>query len=153
MLNKKETKQLASLLKKIDKPHQGLPQPVFDALLEVVPFVACELAVVNEKDEFLLTWREDELYQGWHFPGRLMRFRESFKKCLDKVAQNELGIRINNYDFLSVKDCSQGRRGHIVSLVFRCRTAKAPKQGKYFKKMPKNIIADHIEFWKKLQKF
>ncbi|EKD23717.1 MAG: hypothetical protein ACD_81C00190G0018 [uncultured bacterium] len=60
MITKKETEKLAALLGKIDNPHDGLPQPVFDALCGVVPFVACELVVMNKKGEFLLTWREDQ---------------------------------------------------------------------------------------------
>jgi len=153
MLNEKELRQLVSLLKKIDNPHEGLPQPVFDALIKIVPFVACELAVVDGKGGVLLTWREDKWWRGWHFPGRLMRFRESFEEGIEKVAQNELGIKINSYRFLFAKDCSQGIRGHVVSLVFRCETVMIPKRGKFFKKMPKNIIEAHKELWKKIQKF
>jgi len=40
MINKKEIKQLVALLKKIDKPHEGLPKPIFKALTKVVPFTA-----------------------------------------------------------------------------------------------------------------
>jgi len=152
MLNKKELKQLVSLLKKIDKPHEGLPQPVFDALVKIVPFAACELAVVNDKGEFLLTWREDEWYKGWHFPGGLFRFRESFKERIKQVARKELGVNITKYKFLFVKDCSQSQRGHVVSLVYRCEAAKIPKRGQFFSKMPKNIIAGHEELWKMIKK-
>lgn len=153
MFNAKEIKQLVALLKKIDNPHQGLPQPVFDALIKIVPFAACELAVVDGKGGILLTWREDEWYKGWHFPGRLMRFRESFEECIKNAAQDELNIKISSHKFLFVKDYSQSPRGHVVSLVFRCQTTETVKQGKFFKKMPKDIIEDHKELWRKIQKF
>ncbi|MEK9182889.1 MAG: NUDIX domain-containing protein [Patescibacteria group bacterium] len=152
MLTPKELKQLSSLLKKIDTPHAGLPQPVFDALCGLVPFVACELVIVGKKG-ILLTWRKDKWWLGWHFPGGLLRYRESFEERIQAVARKELGINVIDYKFLFAKDCSQGERGHVVSLVFRCETAMTPKRGKFFKKMPKNIIEAHKELWKKIQKF
>lgn len=142
---------MISLLKKIDNPHEGLPQPVFDALCGMVPFVACELVIVDKKG-ILLTWRNDKWWRGWHFPGGLFRFRESFEERIKKVARKELGVNIKSFKLLFVKDCSQGARGHVVSLVFRCETVMTPKHGKYFQKMPKNIIEEHREFWKKIQK-
>ena len=151
MLTPKELKQFSSLVKKIDKPHEGLPQPVFDALLEIVPFVACELIVANKEKGLLLTWRNDKWFRGWHFPGGLLRFRESFEERIQAVAWKELGVNISKFKLLYPKDCSQGARGHCVSLVFECETAMTPKKGKFFKKMPKNIVEAHKEFWSKAE--
>lgn len=151
MLNKQELKQLCGLLKKIDNPHEGLPQPVFDALCDVVPFVACELVVHGPKG-LLLVWRDDEWWHGWHFPGGLLRFRESFEERIQAVAWKELGVNISKVKFLYPKDCSQGTRNHCVSLVFLCETEMKPKRGKFFKKMPKNIIDAHKEFWRNVEK-
>lgn len=150
MLNQKETKQLVSLLKRIDKPHEGLPQSVFDALCGVVPFVSCELVIV-EKKRILLTWREDKWWRGWHFPGGLLRYRESLEERIKKVAWDELGIEVNRHKFLFTMDYSQGVRCHAVSLVFFCQTVMTPKHGKFFKKMPKNIIEVHKELWEKIK--
>lgn len=152
MLTSKELKQLIFLLKKIEAPHEGLPQPVFDALCGLVPFVACELAVVSKKG-ILLAWRADKWWRGWHFPGGLLRYRETFEERIDQVAWKELGINITKCKFLFAKDCSQGARGHVVSLVFHCETVMTPKRGKFFKKMPKNIIDAHKELWEKVKKF
>jgi len=149
MINQKEIKHLVSLIKKIDNPHEGLPQPVFDALIKVVPFVACELAVVGKKG-ILLTWREDKWWKGWHFPGGLLRYQESFEERMDQVAWKEFGVNISSCKFLFVKDCSHGKRGHVVSLIFICHTSMTPKSGKFFKKMPKNIIEDHKEMWERV---
>jgi len=151
MLNQKELKQLTSLLKKIDKPHEGLPQPVFDALCGVVPFVACELVVVDKKKGVLLTWRNDKWWKGWHFPGGLLRYRESFDERIQAVAWKEFGVNISKFKFLYPKDCSQSTRGHVVSLVFQCETAMIPTQGKFFKTMPKNIIDAHRDLWGKVK--
>ncbi len=152
MLNKKETKQLASLIKKIDNPHEGLPQPVFEALTKIIPFVACELVVIDKKGA-LLTWREDKWWRGWHFPGGLLRYQESFEERIEQVAWKEFGVNIASFKFLFAKDCKQSNRGCGVSLVFLCKTAMTPNRGRYFKKMPKNIIEEHKELWLKVSKY
>ena len=148
MLTNKEIKKLVSLLAKIKNPHEGLPQPVFDALCDVIPFVACELVVIGKKG-ILLTWREDKWWKGWHFPGGLLRYRESFDERIQKVAFDELGINLTSCKFLFPINYSQGVRCHSVSLVFLCKTAMIPKDGKFFKKMPKSIIESHKELWEK----
>lgn len=150
MLNQKETKQLSALLKKIDRPREGLPQPVFDALSKIVPFVACEL-VIKTKEGILLTWREDEWWKGWHFPGGLLRYRESLKERVEKIARKELGASITKHDFLFVKDCYQCVRGPIISLVFLCQIKTKPKSGEFFKKIPKDIIEDHKDLWERAE--
>lgn len=151
MLNEKELKQLLSLLKKIDNPRGGLPLPVFEALCGLVPFVACELAIINNKKEILLTWRDDQWWKGWHFPGGLLRYRESFKERIEKVSDQELGIKITSHKFLFPKDCNQGSRGPVVSLFFLCKTAMIPKHGKFFKKAPEDMIKEHKSVWPKIQ--
>jgi len=129
-----------------------LPQAIFDALIKTVPFVACEI-VLTGPNGVLLTWRKDKLWTGWHFPGGLLRFRERFEERLEQVAWNELGITLTGSKFLFAEDCSHGIRGHIISLVFLCTTAAAPKKGKFFKKMPKNIIDAHKEMWVNVKQY
>ena len=149
MLSKKEIQQLSVLLKKIDNPHEGLPQPIFDALLRIVPFVACEL-VITDKKGILLTYRHDKWFKGWHLPGGLMRYNESFQERIDHVIKNELGVKVINIKFLFPYNYNFCVRGHGVSLFFLCQTDKKPKNGKYFKKMPKNIIPAHKKVWEQV---
>lgn len=150
MLTKKETEQLALLLGKIDDPHSGLPQPVFDALCNVIPFTACELAIMNKKGELLLTWREDKWWKGWHFPGGLMRYRESFDERIKKTALQETGVHVKTHEFLFPINYDRGSRGHCVSLLFLCK-AETATTGTFFKTMPKDIIFDHRILWKHIR--
>lgn len=152
MLNKKETKTLCSLLKKVEKPHEGLPQQVFNALINLVPFVACEIVLKSNKG-ILLTYRKDKYWHGWHFPGGLLRFNESFEERIENVAWQELGVVLEKIKFLCPFNCVRGKRGHHISLVFLCETSMEPKKGKFFKKMPKNIIESHKELWNKCEKY
>lgn len=151
MLTSKEQKQLITLLKKIENPQLGLPQSVFDTLVKIVPFVSCELIIIGKKG-VLLTWREDKWWKGWHVPGGLLRYRESFDNRIKKVADKELGIKIEKYKFLFNMNYTEDSRGHSVSFVFLCFTNEAPRDGQFFKKMPKDIIKEHVETWKELQK-
>lgn len=153
MLSQKDIRQFVRLAKKIDKPHEGLPKEVFQALCKVVPFAACELAIVNAKKEILLAWRDDKFWRGWHFPGGLIRFRETFEERIETTAWDELGVRIENFKFLFPINYSQIERGHSVSLVFLCKTDMNPKKGKWFKTMPKNIIEEHKEVWDKVKPY
>lgn len=150
MLNQKETKQLLTLLKKVDKPHEGLPRPIFSAMTKIVPFIACELVVVGKKG-ILLTWRADKWWKGWHFPGGLLRYKEGFEERIQKVAYEELGIHIDSIKFLFPMNYTEGPRGHDISLVFLCTTSMTPTDGEFFKTMPKNIIEEHKALWKKVK--
>ena len=144
-----ESKQLVILMKKLPNPKKGLDHPIFDALCGVVPFVACELVIVGPQG-MLLTWRQDRWWKGWHFPGGILRYRENFEDRIAKVASSELGIRITDYKLIFPINFNKSKRCHAVSLVFLCHTDDTPKHGKYFTKMPKDIIPEHKELWKKV---
>lgn len=143
MLTADETKNLVELLRKIDYPHIGVSQEIFNALVKIVPYVACELAISNSNGEFLLTWREDEYWKGWHFPGGLLRFRESFDERIQNVAREELGIHVANIKFMQVFNFLDDTRGHTVQLLFLCDTPDQPKNGEWFKDAPADILAHH----------
>lgn len=148
MLTQKETKQLVKLLGKIKNSHLGLPQEVFEALVRLVPFVSCELVITNRRKEILLTYRYDKWWRGWHFPGGLMRLHESFEERIKKTAQAELGARVKSFSFLFPVNYNRGPRGHAVSLVFLCKIRSQPKDGKFFKTMPRDIIPEHRTVWR-----
>lgn len=152
MLTKTETKQLVKLLKKVKNPNRGLPEPLFLALSKIVPFASCEMAIVNEKKELLMAWRDDEWWTGWHFPGGVMRYGESFEMSLQNTARRELGIKLKSYKFLFPVNYTNSERGHTVSFIFLCTTGQKPKDGKFFKTMPKNIISLHKPVWRQVQK-
>ncbi len=151
MLSKSDLRSLEKIINKIKKPEQGIEQVVFDILCKITTHVACELIVVNQQGEILLTFRQDNFWQGWHFPGGLLRYRESFESRLNKVAKTELAVKLKSTKFLFPHNYTNGKRGHDVSLVFSCELRSKPKIGKWFKHMPKNIIPEHRELWKKIK--
>src|SRR5438105_3537937 len=78
----------------IGDPRQGLPKPVFDLLSRITPVVNVDLLIRNDRREILLTWRDDELYHGWHVPGGVVRFKERMADRVAAVARIELGTAV-----------------------------------------------------------
>jgi len=147
-LSRKELAILNNLLKKVKPTSKGVPEEVFEGLIHLVPFIALEIVVVNKKGEMLLTWRDDKYWRGWHFPGGLLRYRETFKKRLNETVKRELGTLLKSFRFLFTENYLNGKRSHDVSLVFKCVLSGKPKDGKFFGKMPKDIIDAHKVLWK-----
>lgn len=150
MLLKKDLENFTRIVKKIKHPERGLEQGVFDALCSLVTHTACELVIVNNKNEILLTFRKDKFWEGWHFPGGLLRYKESFLARLKLVVKLELKVKLVSAKFLFPINYINSKRGHDVSLVFLCKLEKALKVGKWFKQMPKNIIPEHKMLWKEV---
>lgn len=133
-------------------PHLGLPKNLFNRIVKLVPFAACELVIMNKRGEFLLTWRDDKYWRGWHCPGGLLRFKEPFEERIQAVARHELGIHISSWKFMDVFNYLDDPRGHTVALVFLCKTPDVPKTGKFFKKIPKNILKHHRQYLERILK-
>ena len=61
----------------------GLPDDIFYLVSRLTPMINVDLLIVNEQNEKLLTWREDQFYgPGWHIPGGIIRFKEDRKSVV-----------------------------------------------------------------------
>ncbi len=138
------------MLDKISHPKNGLPEAIFESFIHLVPFVACELIVTDRKGGILLTRRDDKYWRGWHIPGGLLRYGESFHKRLNATALRELGRRVVDFRFLMAHNHGVGARSHDVSLLFLCRLSGAPKDGEFFKTPPRDTITEHRKIWKQI---
>ena len=53
----------------------GLPENLFLLISSLVPIPNVDLLITNEKNQILLSWRDDEFYgKGWHIPSGCIRF-------------------------------------------------------------------------------
>ena len=107
------------------EPEQGLPQPVFDLLSRLTPMLNVDLLIRNDRGETLLTWRQDDLYLGWHIPGGVVRFREQMADRIAAVARQELGasVRLLQTEPVAIHEIIQPARrarGHFISFLFEC---------------------------------
>lgn len=109
---------------------RGLPEPVFALLSRLTPMVNVDLLIKNDRGETLLTWRDDELYLGWHVPGGVVRFKERLEARVDAVARTELGAAVSiTPEPLAVNEIitvPRDARGHFLSFLFECRLEAEP---------------------------
>jgi colanic acid biosynthesis protein WcaH len=111
----------------VPDPSAGLPDEVFYYISRTTPLVNVDLLIRNCQHQILLAWRDD-IYagRGWHVPGGIVRFKETFATRICKVAEEEVGCR--EIEFVSeplvinqlIND-ERDVRGHFISLLFECR--------------------------------
>ncbi len=112
---------LTEALTHVEDPTKGLPDPVFQFALRIVPMINVDLLVRNAAGEHLLAWREDEYDAGWHVPGGIIRFNEPIAKRIAEVAVSELGSDVLHGGApADIKEFFT-RRGHFISLLYLCK--------------------------------
>lgn len=116
---------IAALVEAVPDPRRGLPDNVFYYISKTTPLVNVDLLVKDDLGRTLLAWRDDPLAgRGWHVPGGIIRFKETFSARIEKVAQTELGTSIQ-YDPVPIAvheiiHPERDTRGHFISLLFKC---------------------------------
>lgn len=159
---------LARLLtRSIPNPERGLGEHWFHTLSSLTPMVNVDLLIQRSHDamrQTLLTFRQDQFYDGWHFPGGVIRFKESFEARIHEVASIELGCSVTNISMpIMVQNLinpTRRIRGHFVSILFRCELtshldterkhhwAGNPTGGawSWFSEPPKDLIYQHANY-------
>jgi len=145
----------------VENPTTGLPEDLFLFVSRITPLVNVDLLIKNEQNHTLLTWRDDSYHPaGWHVPGGIVRFKESFATRIKAVAAGELGAKVNfKGEPLAMNEVilpSLTTRGHAISFLYECRLIGSPdKKLKYVggipkpgewtwhDKCPENIISVH----------
>ena len=151
MFTSQDEKYFLAAVKKIKRPQDGLPFSVFESLCKIVPFIGCEIIIQDDCGRFLLTWRDDKWYHGWHFPGGLLRAGETFEERINQTTIRELGVKTKKVMFLKpINHGGRDRRGYVISLAFLCQLNKKPTVGKFFARMPKDIIPEHRLLWREV---
>ncbi len=116
---------IAALLAAVPEPSQGLPDNVFYYISQTTPLVNVDLLIKDEKGRTLLSWRNDPYAgKGWHIPGGIVRFKESFSTRIEKVAETEIGTDIQ-FDPVPIAIHQiilpdREIRGHFISILFKC---------------------------------
>ena len=133
-----------------------LTEREFKSIYTKVPRLCVELIII-QGGKILLTKRSIEPFNGlWHIPGKGVLYREKIKEAIDRVAKEELGIRVYQEKFLGYVEYLNDGFRHSVSLAFKCKIKgnQQPKileqtdEIKFFNKIPKKIIPYHKKFLK-----
>jgi colanic acid biosynthesis protein WcaH len=109
----------------VEDARQGLPEPVFLLVSRLTPMVNVDLLIRDEAGRLLLTWRADHYYgAGWHIPGGIIRFKETWERRIAEVARLELGAAVQfDPEPRTIRQAfapHRDDRGHFISLLFDC---------------------------------
>lgn len=147
----------------INNRFEGLPEEIFKFTSSITPLINVDLLIIKSNN-ILLTWRDDEFYgPGWHIPGGIIRFKERFSSRINKVAQSELGLKVEHESkplfVAELFNESRNIRGHFISLLFKCSPVTHPNinfkfNGKdyingvwmWHDKIPNNLLSVHSSY-------
>jgi ADP-ribose pyrophosphatase YjhB (NUDIX family) len=149
---------VAKLESTIADPRQGLQEEIFLLVGRLTPLVNVDLLIRHPLYGILLTWRSDDFHgSGWHVPGGIVRFQESFIDRIEKTAIAELGIPIASADgpiaVTEMRDQSRRDRSHFVSLLYSVNikqehvvqlenwVATSPTEIQFFKDCPETLLS------------
>ena len=116
-------KSIENIKSYVEDPTNGLPEELFSYATTITPMINVDLLVKNEKGHVLMSWRDDMCRTGWHIPGGIIRYKETFHDRIIKVGKNELHTDIIHDDGpcrINQIILDQDVRGHFISLLFKC---------------------------------
>jgi len=148
-MNDADTRALVSLLQTLKADgllSPKMPLPVWKAINGVVPMPVVEVIVTSTEKDFLLTYRKDEYWDGWHIPGGFFFYRESVADACRRVALREIGIEVRFERMIDAYMWPDHPYGSPLSLVCVCHAKELPKEGTFFTEIPEDIIVHHGDF-------
>ncbi len=114
---------IESVEKHIKNPKKGLPEEVFHFISRTTPMVNVDILIKDERGRTLLSWRNDPFHRpGWHIPGGVVRFKETFWQRLQKVVKTEIGTRVRIEPVpvaLNEIIRDYDTRGHFISVLYK----------------------------------
>lgn len=157
----KITDAIARLDQEVPNPKNGLPDDIFYYITRTTPMINVDLLVQHPEKGTLLSWRNDPYAgKGWHIPGGIIRYKESFAERILAVAKTELHtdqiefdpapIDVNEILVPEKKD-----RAHFISLLYRCTVSedyqidngnlndREPEYLKWIKGIPEDLLSFH----------
>lgn len=125
----------------------------FNRIYHTVPRSVVDL-VVKTEEGILLSKRAIPPFKGmWHTPGGTVLFKEPLVRAVERVAQEELGVKVKIEGLLGVAECLDDGGKHTISNVFAVSIVSgeirpdSQSQGlKFFKKLPSNTIPFQKKF-------
>jgi ADP-ribose pyrophosphatase YjhB (NUDIX family) len=152
-MNQNEIKNAVNIIDAVEGIPR-LPEELFFSILKKVPMTVVELFITQTGKDYLLTWRDDKDFHGWHIPGGFLGYGESWDDACQRIAMRELGTKLKNIKFRTAISYAKGEdpRGHITSLLFTAKLVGKPQDGTFYTKNPKETLG-HVNIIKKALKF
>lgn len=129
----------------------------FDAIYAKVPRLTVDLILTDHTQGTFMTRRDIDPCKGqWHIPGGTVYFGETLEIAVKRIAQRELGIRVEKIKLSGYIDYPSHYMNNLdspVSIVFEIinysgsiRLNKESSRFGWFTKLPKNTHADQDDF-------
>lgn len=135
-----------------------MPEKDYKRIFARVPRLCADL-VIKTPEGVILSRRDIAPWKEyWHLPGGSVFFGETIKQAAERIAREELGIKIAIKKTLGYGEFLEeiklvGR--HSVSIALLCSTAAKDIKGSwqarevgFFKKIPRPIIREHARLIK-----
>jgi len=135
-------------------PSTGQPDVFLEFACKGV-ILAVELVLFRNEmsNEVLLTYREDEFFTGWHFPGTYRAPRVSLLEDAQRCADNELcGVRITKVRQIGFHEHPESPRFHDAGMLVHCHFEGTPQYGKWFERAPQDLIPVHEKYWEVIKR-
>lgn len=137
--------------------YQRLSDEEFTTIYHKVPRVAVDLVIITRQG-VLLTKRAIPPYLGmWHIPGGTILFNEPVKHAVDRIAKDELGVRVKIVKPIGIIEYFEedGRHtvgsAHLIEIVSgKLRGSNQGKEIKFFSKLPISCIPVQKKFLRTL---
>jgi colanic acid biosynthesis protein WcaH len=119
---------IIALESEISDARLGLPDEIFYFVGRLTPFVNVDLLLRDSNGRCFFSWRDDPYSgAGWHLPGGIIRYKETFINRVHEVARLELGIELEGVAgpiaINEIIDDPKKERAHFISLLYECRVS------------------------------
>ncbi len=99
-----------------------LTEKQYNDIYSKVPRICVDL-VIRQKKNVLLIKRGIQPYKGtFHLPGGRVKFRESITSAVNRIAINEIGIKVTIKKILGymefTREIQSGNKRHSISICF-----------------------------------
>ena len=123
-----------------------MPFSIWRNLISLVPIPSVEVIITRTGKDFLLTYRKDKDWDGWHIPGGFILPRESIEDACKRVAKKELQIDVKFQKITTAYSWPDSPYGNDLSIICICNTKERPHKVKFFTKVPEKMVPHHEEF-------
>jgi ADP-ribose pyrophosphatase YjhB (NUDIX family) len=130
---------------------EPLPKDEFDRIFSKVPRLTVEVLVTCEARGVLLALRDVDPCRGmWNLPGGTVRFGERLVDAVNRVAADELGIRVQVgplAGYIEYPSHYESGLDSPVGLVFGAEPLdQAEPRGQWFTVLPENMHEEQKQF-------
>ena len=121
-----------------------------------LPYVEVLVMTEDSPPKFLLTYRRDPHWHGWHIPGGIWRTQHTEAEAVRKVAKDELGISVKFVAEVMTEKWADHPYGNPISHVCIARALEPIKETlgmQFFSQVPNAMVIHHGAFVERALRF